>query len=62
MKSQRVTESEIRAAVHAVGIASLEDIEAVVLETDGSFSVIRPSPQTSRSALADVANLATSAT
>lgn len=57
MKSQRVTESEIRAAVRAVGLGALEDVEAVVLETDGSFSVIQQSEQTSNSALADVANI-----
>jgi uncharacterized membrane protein YcaP (DUF421 family) len=38
---QRVTESELRAAVRSQGIASLEDVEAVVLETDGTFSVIK---------------------
>lgn len=37
----RVTEDEVRAAVRAAGLASLSDVEAVVLETDGSFSVIR---------------------
>lgn len=36
----RVTESEIEAAVRAAGLASLTDAEAVVLETDGSFSVL----------------------
>lgn len=50
LRAQRVTESEIRAA----GIAAMEDAEAVVLETDGSFSVLRRGQQGSRSALADV--------
>lgn len=36
----RVTQDEIRAAVRSAGIASLKDVEAVVLETDGAFSVI----------------------
>jgi uncharacterized membrane protein YcaP (DUF421 family) len=62
MKSQRVTESEIRSAVRSVGISALEGVEAVVLETDGSFSVIKQSGQTSRSALVDVANLTGAAT
>ena len=41
MRRSRVTDGEIRAAVRAQGIAALEDVEAVVLETDGSFSVVR---------------------
>lgn len=41
LKQARVTEDEIRAALRSSGIASLEDVEAVVLETDGSFSVVR---------------------
>ncbi|MBA2443439.1 MAG: DUF421 domain-containing protein [Rubrobacter sp.] len=54
MRQERVTEEEIQAALRAQGIAAAEDVEAVVLETDSSFSVVR-SPQTeSRSALANV--------
>ncbi len=56
MKSQRVTESEILAAIRSKGIAAVEDVGAVVLETDGSFSVIEHADHTSRSALSDVAN------
>ncbi len=41
MCQSRVTEGEIRAAVRSQGVASVEDVEAVVLETDGSFSVVR---------------------
>lgn len=37
----RVTEDEIRAAVRGAGLAGMEEAEAVVLETDGSFSVVR---------------------
>lgn len=40
-RRSRVTDGEVRAAVRAQGIAALEDVEAVVLETDGSFSVVR---------------------
>ncbi|SDR73612.1 Protein of unknown function [Halopseudomonas litoralis] len=43
LRRARVTEDEIRAAVRTAGLASLSDVEAVVLETDGSFSVIRQS-------------------
>ena len=31
----------MRAAVRAAGIGSLKEVQAVVLETDGSFSVVR---------------------
>ena len=55
LKSQRVTESEVRAAVRDSGIGAIEDVAAVVLETDGSFSVMRTTENRSRSALADVA-------
>lgn len=41
MRRERVTEGEIGAAVRAAGLASLADAEAVILETDGSFSVVR---------------------
>ena len=37
----RVTEEEVLAAVRGAGFAELSKAEAVVLETDGSFSVIR---------------------
>jgi uncharacterized membrane protein YcaP (DUF421 family) len=40
LRGQRVTPEEVRAAVRAEGIAALESVYAVVLETDGSFSVI----------------------
>ena len=40
MRRQRVLEAEMRAAVREAGHASLADVEAVVLETDGSFSVV----------------------
>jgi uncharacterized membrane protein YcaP (DUF421 family) len=40
MRSARVTESEILTAARAQGQAAMENITAVVLETDGTFSVI----------------------
>jgi uncharacterized membrane protein YcaP (DUF421 family) len=40
LRRTRVTEDEVRAAVRAAGMAALTDADAVVLETDGSFSVI----------------------
>ena len=41
MRRARVTEAELRAAVRAAGAGDLAAVSAVVLETDGSFSVIR---------------------
>lgn len=43
LTEQRVTESEVLQAMRREGVASLESVHAVVLETDGSFSVL-PSP------------------
>ncbi|MGE4221458.1 MAG: DUF421 domain-containing protein [Alphaproteobacteria bacterium] len=40
LRKERVTEDEILAAIRAQGIGSLTAAEAVVLETDGSFSVV----------------------
>jgi uncharacterized membrane protein YcaP (DUF421 family) len=40
MRKARVTEQEVRAAVRGAGKASLEDVAAVIIETDGSFSVV----------------------
>jgi uncharacterized membrane protein YcaP (DUF421 family) len=40
LKGERVTREEVLAAVRAVGHGSLGNVEAVVLETDGSFSVV----------------------
>ena len=54
MLRERVSRSEVRMAIRAQGAAAVEEIEAVVPETDGSFSVIRKSEIDSRSALEDV--------
>lgn len=43
MKGARVVEEEVLAAVRQQGIASMDDVEAVVLETDGSITVIQQS-------------------
>ena len=37
LRRERVTEAEVRAAVRIQGIASMEAVIAVILETDGSF-------------------------
>lgn len=51
---ERVAPEEVMAAVRASGAASMEDIAAVVLETDGSFSVIPAPDHDRRGALANV--------
>lgn len=43
MRRERLAEEEVHAAVRSQGIADVHEVEAVVLETDGSFSVIRKS-------------------
>jgi uncharacterized membrane protein YcaP (DUF421 family) len=50
----RVTEDELRAAVRAAGLGSLDGAEAVILETDGSFSVVRTGALQAHSSLAGV--------
>lgn len=47
----RVTRDEVRAAARAAGMADLSKIEAVVLETDGSFSVLGQRVQGAASSL-----------
>ena len=54
MKRERVTEDEILAALRGQGIVAVEDVEAVVLETDSSFSVVRSSGSASDSSLSNV--------
>lgn len=41
MRRERVTEDEVRAAVRSQGIGSLEEVDAVVLETDGTVTVLK---------------------
>jgi uncharacterized membrane protein YcaP (DUF421 family) len=41
MKKQRVNEDEIHAIIREKGMASVEDADAVVLETDGSLTVVK---------------------
>lgn len=50
----RVTEDELRAAARSAGFSSLESIFAIVLETNGSFSVISHAENDRDSALSDV--------
>ncbi len=41
LRAERVTEEELRAAVRAQSAGWFEELGAVVLETDGPFSVLR---------------------
>lgn len=50
----RVTEDEVRAAVRGAGVATLREVQAVVLETDGSFSVVRGNERSAESSLTGV--------
>ena len=54
MRRERVTEEEVRAGVRESGHLSLDAVAAVVLETDGSFSVLGTSSTADPSAMANV--------
>lgn len=55
LQRERVVDKEVWAAVRAQGIADLASVEAVVLETDGTFTVVpkieRPEKSTLQSVL-----------
>jgi uncharacterized membrane protein YcaP (DUF421 family) len=51
MRKERVTREELVAAVRSQGVLSMTDAVAVVLETDGSFSVLQNSAADGESAL-----------
>ncbi|MFY1594805.1 DUF421 domain-containing protein [Micromonospora sp. WMMD737] len=53
MRRCRVTEGEVRQAARSQGMGDLHDLAAVVLETDGSFSVLTRSRLGDGSSLAD---------
>ena len=53
MKKERIAEGEILAALRSNGVSAIEDADAVILETDGSFSVIT-NIDDSASALKDI--------
>lgn len=54
LRKARVTEDELRSAIRSDGLATMDEVEAVVLETDGSFSVVRSGADAGRSTLGDV--------
>ncbi len=51
MRSERITEEEILQTVRNNSFGSLSDVQAIVLETDGEFSVI---PKSGREESADI--------
>jgi uncharacterized membrane protein YcaP (DUF421 family) len=57
LRRERVTEEEVRSAVRAQGIGSLAEVEAVVLETDGSYTVVPQAATGPASTLAGVAGV-----
>lgn len=54
MRRERITREELLAAARSEGIASMEDVEAAVLETDGTVTVVRSEPDADPSALRGV--------
>lgn len=54
MERSRVVESEVMAAVRGQGVPSLQAVEALVLETDGTFSVVSTSSSGERPSFAGV--------
>jgi len=48
LKQERVNREEVLAAVRNAGYPSLEAVDAVILETDGSFSVLKDARDTDR--------------
>jgi uncharacterized membrane protein YcaP (DUF421 family) len=56
LRRERVSEEELRAALRAAGAGRLEDVDAVVLETDGQFSTLLelPAIDTRQTVLSDV--------
>lgn len=54
LRKARVTEDEVQAAIRSAGIGSLYKVQAVVLETDGSFSVVERGEVGAGSSLAGV--------
>nr|WP_199269827.1 YetF domain-containing protein [Mucilaginibacter sp. JXJ CY 39] len=55
LRKERVTENEVRSVLRSQKINSLDDVEAVVMESNGQFSVVpKAVPANQRSTLAGV--------
>jgi len=53
LRKERVTEEEVRAAIRTKGIKRVEDVDAVILENDGTLSVAWEARGPGRSSLID---------
>ena len=53
MKKERITEEEVRAAIRQQGVTRIEDVEAVVLENDGTLTVAWTTKKPGESSLVD---------
>jgi uncharacterized membrane protein YcaP (DUF421 family) len=53
MKKERITEEEVRAAIREQGVERVEDVDAVVLENDGSLTVAYHGKRRGESSLVD---------
>ena len=56
MRRERVTRAELEAAVRQQGITSFEVVDAIVLETDGTVTVVKGVGQAGDSALSNIPN------
>jgi uncharacterized membrane protein YcaP (DUF421 family) len=53
LRKERVTEEEVRAAIREKGVTRVEDVDAVIMENDGSLSVAWESKRPGESSLVD---------
>lgn len=54
LRRERITEAELRTAIREHGAGSLGEVEAVVLESDGKFAVVKTGHAGDRSALEEI--------
>lgn len=54
LKSERISDEEIHAAIRNAGLGEIEQVETLVLETDGTFTVIERDKAGKRTSLVDV--------
>lgn len=59
LNKERITEDEVRSVIQSQGVASLEEVEAVVMESNGQSSVVTKgsAKSTNSSSLSNVKNL-----
>jgi uncharacterized membrane protein YcaP (DUF421 family) len=54
MKAERINEGEIRQAMRSQGVIGQGQVEAVVLESDGSLSILKKAPEAEPTVLSNV--------